>query len=213
MAKPTATTVDESVLWKKLDALAADAIAFADTFLGLRKGTGTLTATDRARLLTIGRAVSWVESKHGTVGANYPERDAIQCGNPNDAWWKELTGQSGNGSRFIRGGGLSALWAKEVAAAAEATAGFNSDASMSKLGDKKKGHKDPAFAHAHSFVWGVIYLCHRTNTPTGNPAYQCGDLSRTRLVKGAVKYNGGGDAAYRGKIEAALRLIGDLSET
>ena len=47
-------------------------------------------------------------------------------GNPNDAWWKELTGRSGNGSRFVRGPGLTNLWAREVSAAAKATASIDS---------------------------------------------------------------------------------------
>lgn len=61
-----------------------------------------LTSTARARLFAIVRAVSFVESRHGTTGVNQPARDPLQCGNPKDLWWKELTGQSGDGSRFVR---------------------------------------------------------------------------------------------------------------
>ena len=41
--------------------------------------------------------------------------------------------------------------------------------------------------------------------------FQCGNVSRARLVNGAVAYNGGGDPNYRTKIEAALALIGDIA--
>jgi hypothetical protein len=205
-------TASEATLWAGQQAIAGSALAFAIQFLGCRSQGSVLDAAARTRLLTILRAVSWVESKHGTAGANQPSRDPAQCGNPADSWWKELTGQSGNGNRFIRGPGLSNLWANEVAAEAEKTSGFPSAAAMGKLGNKKKGHDDPGFAPAHSYVWGTIFLIHLINTTAGDKSFDCGDLARDRLIDGAVAYNGGGDAAYRSKIIAALKEIGDLKE-
>lgn len=169
----------------------------------------SLTADARKRLLTIVRAVSLVESRHGTSGANQPKRDPLQCGNPLDAWWKEVTGQSGKGSRFIRGPNLKNLWANEVNAEAESFNGFPADASFSLLQDKLDGHTDAAFGPAHSYIWGIICLIHKINNHGGSNSYNCGDLSRDWLVNGAVTYNGGGVADYKKRLEDALIEIGD----
>lgn len=206
----------EKQKWADVSSLAESALDFHLDFLDSRMGANHKTALDataRARLLRIIRAVSWVESKHGTVGANQPERDPMQCGNPADAWWRELTGQSGNGSRFIRGPKHAKnFWASELAAGAEGSSGFPSSAELARLCEKTKGHSDSAFAHAHSYYWGVVYLIHRINTTAGDKSYQCGDLSRDRLVNGAKEYNGGGVPDYKDKINDALQLIGDLSK-
>ncbi|CUH40184.1 hypothetical protein JSE7799_02914 [Jannaschia seosinensis] len=205
----------EATKWDAVKTITGAALDFHITFLGCAKGQKhdeAIDATARARLLRILRAVSWVESAHGTAGANQPKRDPMQSGNPKDAWWKELTGQSGQGSRIVRGPSLTNLWANEVAAAAAAFNGFDANAAMGKLGDEKKGHDDSKFTPAHSYYWGVVYLIHRINTKAGDKTYQCGDLSRARLIDGAVEYNGGGVKDYRERIETALALIGDLSE-
>ncbi len=190
------------------------ALDFYVTFLGCRKGAQhdqKIDTAARGRLLKILRAVSWVESAHGTSGENQPERDPIQCGNPKDAWWKELTGQSGKGSRFIHGPNLSNLWANKFVGEAEAFNGFPDAAKMSGLGSKKKGHTDGKFSQNHSYYWGVGYLIHRINTTAGDKSYQCGDLSRDRLIDGAVECNGGGVKDYKERLNKALKLIGDLS--
>lgn len=205
----------EAELWQRQQATAEAALRFAIEFLGCRMGGGNdEPLDDRAvgRLRTIVRAVSIVESQHGTQGANRPARDPLQCANPGDAWWRELTGQTGNGSRFIRGKGLTNLWANEINSAAEARPGFDPDAAFSLLANARNGHRNRAFKPPHSYVWGIIYLLHRINTTAGQPSYACGDLSRTRLIDGAVAYNGGGVADYRQRIERALRQIGDLPE-
>ncbi|NOC83833.1 hypothetical protein [Ruegeria sp. HKCCD6428] len=215
LSETESALTDESNKWSSVRALAQAALDFHIGFLGCRMGAAHSTQLDanaKERILKIVRAVSWVESKHGTAGSNQPKRDPVQAGNPNDKWWKELTGQSGQGSRFIRGPNLSNLWANELAGMAEATAGFEGDAQMSKLGDKKKGHSDAKFSQAHSYYWGIVYLIHRINTSAGDKSFQCGSLSRSRLIDGAVSYNGGGDARYRQKIESALALIGDLTK-
>jgi hypothetical protein len=199
----------ESGLWAKQESVATSSLNFATGFLGCRMGAARDPLDENAvqRLLTILRAVSYVESVHGTQGANQPARDPLQCGNPNDSWWKELTGQSGNGSRFVRGPGLSNLWAKDVAAAAEATAGFDANASLSLI-EKNDGHDDANFGSAHSYLWGAIYLVYQINTTAGDPAFACGDLSDDRLISGAVAYNGGGVSDYRKRITDALQIIG-----
>ena len=40
--------------------------------------------------------------------------------------------------------------------------------------------------------------------------FACKDLSRNRLIDGAVEYNGGGVPNYKEAIEAALKEIGDI---
>ncbi|MER9183702.1 hypothetical protein [Mesorhizobium sp. M0767] len=211
-ARKTAAA-SEATLWMAQKTVAERALDFAIAFLGCRSLGSTLDATARGRLLTILRAVSWVESRHGTAGANQPGRDPLQCGNPADTWWKMLTEQSGDGDRFIRGPGLTNLWANEIATEGESTTGFPLAAAMGKLSEKKNGHADAGFSPTHSYVWGVIFLIHKINTSAGDKSYDCGDLARDRLVDGAVAYNGRGDSGYRGKIEAALKEIGDLSFT
>jgi hypothetical protein len=167
-----------------------------------------------ARLVEISRAVSWVESKHGTyTGGTQPKRDPMQCGNPADAWWKELTGQTTKKSRFVGGKNASNYNSDELPAAAEADGRFPANARVSSLGDKKQGHNDGAFNAVLSYYWGVVWLLHRCNTPpivNGGKMYSCGDLNRDRLIGGAVNYNGGGDPDYKTKIVDALRLFNGL---
>ncbi|MDW9775768.1 hypothetical protein GOA89_28900 [Sinorhizobium meliloti] len=201
----------EAQLWQAQATTAEKALDFTISFLGCRMGANdaSLTADARKRLLTIVRAVSLVESRHGTSGANQPKRDPLQCGNPLDAWWKELTGESGNGSRFIRGPNLNNLWANEVNAKAESFSGFPADASFLLLQDKLDGHTDAVFKPAHSYTWGIIFLIHKINNHSGSNSYNCGNLSRDWLVNGAVTYNGGGVADYKKRLEDALIEIGD----
>lgn len=206
------TAASEADLWKVQSTIAEAALDFAIAFLGCRKGPNKNEPIDsaaRARLLAIVRAVSIAESRHGTVGANQPKRDPFQCGNPNDSWWKEFCGLSGNGSRFVRGPGLTNLWAKEVGDAAEPATGFPPAAKRSALAVLKDGHKNTAFTPTHSYVWGIIYLIHRINSEAGDQTFSCGDLSRSRLIDGAVTYNGGGVSDYKNRLERALAEFGD----
>lgn len=202
----------EAKLWAAKKSTAESALVFGTGFLGCRMGPNRdklLDSRARSRLLAIVRAISIVESRHGTVGANQPARDPFQCGNPDDPWWKEVTGQSGTGSRFLRlPDSLSNLWANEVAAAAESTAGFDPAARMAALADAKKGHRNQGFSPAHSYVWGVLYLIHRINRAAGDPSYACGDLSDSRLLDGAVTYNGGGVPNYKARLTTALAEFG-----
>ena len=76
------------------------------------------------------------------------------------------------------------------------------------------GHSNTAFAWAHSYVWGIPCLIHRINTTATDPAFACGDLSRLRLINGAVACNGGGVPDYRQRIIDALTEFGDpLADT
>jgi hypothetical protein len=54
-------------------------------------------------------------------------------------------------------------------------------------------------------------LIHKINTEAGDPTYQCRALERSRVVAGAVAYNGGGDPNYEAKINGALDMIGCLN--
>lgn len=203
----------EAELWAAQEPIATAALRFWSRFLGLRMGAGTGQPLDHAalnRLQQIVRAVSWVESKHGTAGTNYPAEDPLQCGNPKDVWWRELTGQTASQDRFVRGPGLSNLWASELPTSVKADTEFAAGARLEALMAKKMGHSDSGFSPTHSYWWGIPYLLHRVNTEAGDKTYQCGSLSRRRLLDGAAAYNGGGDAAYPRKLEEALALIGDI---
>lgn len=207
-----ASNRNEALLWAVHQPTAAQALDFVLGFLGCRSGPKNEDLLDEAakgRLIAILRAVSIVESRHGTVGRNQPARDPIQCGNPRDLWWREFTGQLGRGSRFIRLPGLGNLWANEIGDAAEAAASFPAAAKRELLENLKTGHRNAAFAPAHSYVWGTLYLIHRINTVAGDRSYQCGDLSRDRLIDGAVAYNGGGVKDYEARIVRALAEFGD----
>ncbi len=211
-AKSVLAAPTEAQLWNIQKPVATQALDFVLEFLGCRMGpsnTQALDAQAKERLLAIVRALSIVESRHGTVGANQPRRDPLQCGNPKDLWWKEFTGQLGDGSRFIRGPGLANLWADEVGDAAEAFVLFPTSARRALLQNLANGHDNQGFSPTHSYVWGILYLIHKTNTGAGGKSYQCSDISRDRLIDGAVEYNGGGVADYRARIIGALAEFND----
>jgi hypothetical protein len=212
-AKPKAAT-DEAALWAAQAPTASAALTFWNSFLILRMGPANdkpLNAGALQRLTAIIRAVSWVESKHGTATTNQGGRDPMQCGHPQDAWWKQVISVGGPGQdRFITGPGGSNHWAGDLPEVAEARSGFPSAARVTGLANQALGHDDPAFNPSLSHHWGVPFLIHKINTTAGAQTFKCGDLSRDRLIDGAVAYNGGGDPQYRAKIVEALTLSGGL---
>ena len=205
---------NEPALWLARESIARAAVTFWNRFLILRMGfqhDQPLDPPAIERLVTIVRAVSWVESKHGTATTNQGARDPMQCGHPQDAWWKQLITPGHPGQdRFITGPGGSNYFAGDLPAAAEQAPGFPTQARVSALADKTRGHDDALFNEQTSYFWGVPILIHKTNAVAGVQTFKCGDLSRDRLIAGAVAYNGGGDPKYRDKILEALALSGVL---
>jgi hypothetical protein len=111
----------EQKAWDAVAATARAAVDFWAGFLRLRMGPKhdqLLTPEARARLLTMIRAISWVESRHGTGSGTFPAKDPMQCGR--DAWWTELVHPlPPTGSRFITGPGGTNYSANELPAAME----------------------------------------------------------------------------------------------
>lgn len=197
----------EPQLWANLAGIAEQSITFWESFLDLRKsGKVALTSTDRENLLKIVRAVSWVESKHGTAGANQSARDPMQVGNPGDLGWQQFAGVLTQKDRYVRGPNFTKnYWADELPSAVAPGASFPTVARLTSLNDASDGHRDSAFNPTMSFYWGVPHLIFKTNVQAaGRPAYLFAALSRAELVAGAVAYNGGGDPSYEAKIEQAL---------
>lgn len=210
---------DEIKKWKVHSTRAENAFTFWNNFLRLRMGSANDKPLDQGnvdKFLTIIRAVSWVESKHGTVGTNQPARDPMQTGNPEDSWWTELIGkvEEPQQDRFVTGPGGKNYYASQLPGAVDKEPAFPTEAKLSYLQKKDDGHKDSKFNADMSYYWAIPYLIHRTNRSNG-ATYKCGEITRAGLINGAVAYNGGGDPAYQTKIENALMLIGWelLSET
>jgi hypothetical protein len=207
---------DESLLWDLQRPAAEQAFAFWNTFMALAGGPDnnrSLSADEVARWLCIIRAVSWVESKHGSFdGANQGARDPMQTGHPADAWWKELNGNAPQFSRFVGGPGAANFDSNELPPAVAASGSAPPAALFSTLANPAQGHNDARFNPEMSYFWGVVWLVHRANTAPGTEMrfFKCGDCSRTRLIVGAIRYNGGGDPDYEAKIGDALALSGCL---
>jgi len=201
----------EAAAWANVSGLATASLSFWNNFIGLQSGTSPLDPGGIARLSCIVRAVSWVESQHGTGAGTSAAVDPMQCGNPGDSWWKELTDCSSPQDRFVGGTGKPNYNACELPDKAAADPSFPTQAYLSALGDETKGHNDGNFSQTMSYSWGVPFLIHKMNTEAGDPTYQCGTLERSRVVAGAVAYNGGGDPTYEAKINSALDMIGCLN--
>lgn len=208
------SAADEAKWWEEQKGKAEAALAFWETFLALRKGANNdkkLEVKDRGQFICAIRAVSWVESKHGHGSGNYPERDPMQAGNPEDTWWKLLLGKFPERDRFVRGPGATPnYYAEELPAVMEKSNDFPTEARLSYLKDKKKGHGDTKFNASTSYYWGIAYLIYCVNKKgvSNGKAYACGDCSTSRMKKGAVEYNGGGNPNYGKLIDEAWKLIG-----
>jgi hypothetical protein len=200
---------DEAALWQDSAAFAASAVDLWATFLDLRDSDNNKLASDqKARFVSQLRAISWVESRHGTGSGIQPAHDPCQCGNPSDAWWKELVDPNNPGDRFVGGPDAHNYWANELPAQAELFSDEFASAKLSTLQDRKVGHDDPNFNKWMSLFWAVPHLIWTTNVPNGGKAYLCRALDRGAIVAGAVAYNGGGDLDYGSKIDSALTLGG-----
>lgn len=210
---------EEAQKWAPLSAIAQQAFDFWNTFLDLRAGAANdqlLSPSQVNNFYTIIRAVSWVESRHGTGTGNQPARDPMQCGNPGDSWWQELTGQSTAQDRFVGGPNAGNYDASKLPGAVQGIATFSPKAKLTLLQDQTAGHNDAAFGMIMSFNWAVPILIQKTNTKPniqGGKSYQCGDVSRARLTGGAVNYNGGGDPNYGQEISDTIDIIGWPSQT
>jgi hypothetical protein len=211
----TEAVTEESQLWLTQKSTAENSLKFWSNFLRLRGGSDNnqvLNEQQLSRLLTIIRAVSWVESKHGSGSGNEPAKDPMQIGNPNDQGWKQFTGQTSSSDRFVTGPGGGNYDTDELPEAVEALSNFPQEAKFSHLSNRLRGHQDSLFNAVMSYYWSIPLLIHKINTGSGlgdsRRTYKCGDCSKSRLVDGAVAYNGGGDPQYRSKIENAITLIG-----
>lgn len=205
---------DEGIAWRSVEGIASGALKFWNEFLNLRSGDKNervLDTVEISRLLIVIRAISWVESRHGTGKGDSAKVDPMQCGNPLDPWWDELIGNRPNDKqdRFIRG--LSPhYYASELPGAVMAVnTGFPDKAYLSKLANKTLGHSDSNYTAQHSYYWGIPIFIHKTNTSKASgKTYKCYPVDRVSLVNGATAYNGKGDGQYREKIEAAINMIG-----
>ena len=202
MAKRALSAPDEAALWAAHAAKAVAAFDFWNHFLGLRMGPQNAALLDDAATQAFGKiipAVSWVESKHGTVGANQPKRDPMQCGDPNDVYWRELNGLTPQEDIFVRGPGLPNLKASKLPPAAESDTAFPAAAEISALADRLKGHRGADFTPMHSFYWAIPYLIHRINLTASARTFQCGDVSRAapRQRRGRLQWRRGPELPHQ----------------
>ncbi len=202
-------TAQEAAAWQPLAATASAAILFWQQFMQFRKGAGAvLNATDIDRITRLVRAMSWVESNHGTGTGNHPARDPMQCGNPADAWWPQLANSGTVFDRYVGGPGASNLNANQLPNAVKDK--VPAAAKVGSLGSVSKGHDDPAFNNTMSFYWAVPHLVWKINklAAPARDFYLFGDVSRAELLEGAYNYNGNGNPAYRTKVDEVLTATG-----
>ena len=148
------TRATEQTLWNNQRTRAVDALNFWNTFFALRRGAANDMTLDQAakdRLLCIIRAISWVESKHGTAGENQPARDPMQCGNPNDSFWREINDPDHPGSRYVGGPMAPNLNANELPGRMETATGFPANAKFSfrRFGGRSRAARRVKFPPAN----------------------------------------------------------------
>jgi hypothetical protein len=201
-----------------LDASIGAYLNFWTEWLGLADNNRNPIGDDcKKKLKCMVRAILWVESKHGTAGANHPGRDPMQVGNPADPAWAHISNQpdlvkGGQlGPRPIRRGDRPGVgWADLPAAVAREPMLPNG---IDPTNLPRAGHRDPKFDQNMSVFWGILWYLYTMNqqdkTPNGpRAAWNCQDCSWDHLTQGAVDYNGEGNPNYRQEIEEALRLSG-----
>ena len=196
----------ERALWLDFAPLAEQAFNFWSTFLALTQGSPTVSidATTRFRFLTLVRAISWQESRHGTVYGEYthPVRSVMQSGHPADGSWATLSGKLATVESVTLpdppGPRLSArLW--ELPGVVTRNAHFPDAADVGRLREPKDGHKDPNFSAATSFFWGTLFLLWKVNGRRGmrvrddvddpRDVSDCGDGTWAHVIGGAGDYN------------------------
>lgn len=171
----------------------------------------------KGKLKCLIRAISWVESRHGTGTGNQPKRDPMQVGNPNDDAHKSITGvitQPGP----VREGPLPGVPKyDELPGRMKNPLPGDGPAAPEPFKNPTyeyppDGHNSESFTPADSFFWGILWYIMRTNQRDGlsppRAAWNFRNCSMDYLIDGAEAYNGGGDPAYRDKIIAALKLSG-----
>lgn len=174
-----------------------------------------MTAANDDEFLYAIRAVSWVESQHGTsTGGNETgPHNPMQCGHPKDSRWVQIMRQTQQFDRFARGGTGSVNYDSwQLPATVQKAVGWNTDADISCLDDPTKGHGSAqnrnGYTQTMSNWWGVPHLIWKINVAAGaRKAYMCGGVARAALRKGCVAYHGGGDSTYGEKILAAYSLF------
>ena len=201
----------EQEAWDKHKQKASDYLDFWLSHMGMVGADGKAISDEcKKNLLRIIRMVSWVESKHGTGTGNEPAKDPMQSGNPKDAWWKELSGQSEKGNRFIGGDKCPNYWGGEIAddegfkKAAKDKKIPEEASDLSRLKDKKEGHKDEKYTAEMSYFWGILYLLHQLRE---GQFYKCKCDDIDEMITRAKNYNGGGDPEYENKLKKAKELI------
>lgn len=172
-------------------------------------------------LLCIIRAISWVESRHGCGTGNFPERDPMQIGNPNDSGWENIGNNPSTdpGERPIREGVLPGLSWEDIPGDVDRIINgppppedpvlpYNIDPTF--LPDD--GHKDEDFTKEMSYFWGIIWYLYSLQVGSELGAWKIGNCEPANLMKG-VEWWGPRETPrqiqeYRQKIEEALCLIG-----
>src|ERR1700727_31959 len=162
----------EQQAWDAVLTAAQKALNFWNSFIGLQSGTDPLSTDALARLLCIVRAVSWVESRHGTGAGSSASADPMQCANPSDSWWRELTDCTRPQDRFVGGTGKANYNACELPDKAAADSTFPPEAKLSNLSDPASGHDDANFRSAGklpfmSYGWGIPFLIQKINKTAG----------------------------------------------
>ena len=216
-----------------LDKYYASYLKFWENWLGLKetesiegnKGDVTrnpLSKDCKKRLFCIFRAISWVESKHGKVGPNFPNKDPFQSGNPKDFAWMAISqvGKGKNEATLVREGrnrpkvGWSDLPQALAKPVADATNMGGIDPTFIPL----EGHKNNEFTPQMSLFWSMMWYFKSMNQSDATPKspkigdWNCGDCSWDRLIDGADRYNGHGaenvgQTPYKTQIKDALAFI------
>jgi hypothetical protein len=201
---------DERTAWDAHKAVAkrfvdewADWICMSSVRYGPGEQGQPLTDACKARLLCLVRAISWVESRHGTGTGNQPAKDPMQAANPNDSWWLELTTAAGV-DRIVRGGDRPSRNINQVPAEADIPEGVRGTMSDDV---KAKGHRSGEFTSTMSYGWGVLGFFRKINEVRTYHVPE-GLCECKALHDAAVRYNGDGDPDYGKKIDDALALTG-----